>query len=84
MIKNQKEEEKRIENLTKNLNRKQMKSNIIISVINFFNFFYFFQIEDHVKQKTIEEELKHILQTLEKKLEIEQIKHEGRVDSKII
>jgi len=37
-----------------------------------------------VKQKTLEEELRHILQTLEKKLEIEQIKHEGRVNSKII
>ena len=32
MIENQKEEEKRIETLTKNLNRKQMKSNIIICV----------------------------------------------------
>jgi hypothetical protein len=33
MIDNQKEEEKRIETLTKTLNRKQMKSNLIISVI---------------------------------------------------
>ena len=32
MIDNQKEEEKRIETLTKTLNRKQMKSNLIISV----------------------------------------------------
>jgi len=40
MIDNQKEEEKRIETLTKTLNRKQMKSNLIISVIliYWFNF----------------------------------------------
>jgi len=39
MIDNQKEEEKRIETLTKTLNRKQMKSNLIISVYHLYNFF---------------------------------------------
>jgi hypothetical protein len=34
MIENQKKEEKRIENLVKNLNRKQMKSSLIINVLN--------------------------------------------------
>lgn len=43
MIDNQKEEEKRIETLTKTLNRKQMKSNLIISVSLFYlsSFFFF-------------------------------------------
>ena len=78
------QEELRVRKEIDELNRKQMKSNLIISV-NKINFMFFiFQIEDHVKQKTIEEELKYILMTLEKKLEIEQIKHEGRVDSKIL
>lgn len=40
MIDNQREEEKRIETLTKMLNRKQMKSNFIISVFKLFAIFY--------------------------------------------
>lgn len=42
MIENQKDEEKRIENLTKNLNRKQMKSNVIIGVKIKYFFIYSF------------------------------------------
>jgi hypothetical protein len=61
MIENQEKQREKNDAQTKNLDRKQKKSNLIT-------------IDDHVRQKNVEEELKHILSNLEKKLQIEKIK----------
>lgn len=75
MINKQTIEEQKNEMKTKKLNQKQMKESVILTVIKLQN--NCFQIEDHVKQKTIEEELVKILDILEKKLQIEQIRSEN-------
>ena len=68
MLADEKKKAAKIEDETRTLNEKQIKSNLI-TVLN-----YIIQIDHHVKQKKIEEDLISILETLQKKLQIEKIR----------